>query len=122
MTPRDLLRIGVTVLNNGAWNCHQVIPSDWLKSSFNPAVSMPDGRHYGYHWYLGAMPMDDGTGSVRWEKTVSAMGNGGQSLFLLPRLEMAVAVTAGNYDAPGHWRAPIAVLRDVLLPAMRAEQ
>jgi hypothetical protein len=30
-----------------------------------------------------------------------------------------VAVTGGNYDAPDHWRPPVVVLRDVLLPALR---
>jgi CubicO group peptidase (beta-lactamase class C family) len=38
---------------------------------------------------------------------------------LLPRLGLVVAITAGNYDAPDQWRPPTAVLRDVLLPALR---
>jgi CubicO group peptidase (beta-lactamase class C family) len=118
MTPRDLLRIGVAVLNGGGWNGRQVIPPEWLAASLRPAVPMPDGRHYGYHWYLGAVPRDDGGGGTRWEALVSAIGNGGQRLLLLPRLDMAVVVTAGNYDAPDQWRPPLTVLRDVLLPAM----
>jgi hypothetical protein len=28
-----------------------------------------------------------------------------------------VVVTAGNYDAPDQWRAPMVVLRDLVLPA-----
>jgi CubicO group peptidase (beta-lactamase class C family) len=120
MAPRDLTRIGVMVLNGGQWAGRQIVPANWLAASFAPAVSMPDGRRYGYHWYLGAVPMGDGTGGVRWEEVVSAMGNGGQRLFLLPRLDLAVAVTAGNYDASENWRPSLVLLRDVLLPALQA--
>jgi CubicO group peptidase (beta-lactamase class C family) len=119
ITPRDLARIGVMLLANGQWEGRQVVPADWLAASFAPAVRMPDGRRYGYHWYLGATAMADG-GGVRWEETVSAAGNGGQRLYLLPRLGLAVAITAGSYDAPDQWRPPLAVLRDVLLPALRS--
>jgi CubicO group peptidase (beta-lactamase class C family) len=118
MTLRDLARIGMTVLENGVWHGRQLIPPEWLRVSFAPAVSMPDGRRYGYHWYLGAVPMDDGKGDVQWEQTVSAVGNGGQRLFLLPELGLVVAITAGNYDAPDQWRPPLAVLRDIILPAL----
>ena len=119
MTPRDLLKIGVAALNAGRWNGRQVVPADWLAIAFTPAVSMPDGRGYGYHWYVGAVPMDDGAGSTKWERMVSAVGNGGQCLFLLPGLDLAVAVTAGNYDMADGWRPAMVLLRDVLLPAFR---
>ncbi len=68
MTPRDLTRIGVAVLGNGRWNERQVIPADRLTAAFTPAVSMPDDRRYGYHGYVGAFPVDDGAGGVRWER------------------------------------------------------
>ena len=90
ITPRDLARIGVMLLANGQWKGRQVVPADWLAAAFAPAVRMPDGRRYGYHWYLGATPLADG-GGVRWEETVSAIGNGGQRLYLLPRLDLVVA-------------------------------
>jgi CubicO group peptidase (beta-lactamase class C family) len=119
ITLRGLARIGIAALGGGVWEGRPIIPAAWLAASFTPRVSMPDGRRYGYQWYLGAVPMDNGTGGVRWEETVSAIGNGGQRLFLLPRLDLVVAVTAGNYDAVDHWRPPMVVLRDVLLPALR---
>ena len=119
MTPRDLVRVGTMALDGGRWNGQQVVPAAWLESSFTPAVSMPDGQRYGYQWYFGTVPMDDGMGGVQREEMVSAIGNGGQRLFLLPRLELAVAVTAGNYNVPDHWRPPMVVLRDVLLPALQ---
>lgn len=120
MTPRDLARIGTMVLAGGQWNGRQVVPPEWLVVSFTSAVSMPDGQQYGYQWYLSTAPMDDGARGVRHEKTINAVGNGGQRLFLLPRLELVVAVTAGNYDDPNQGRPPMAVLRDIILPALRA--
>jgi len=120
MTPRDLARIGVAALGGGSWRGQAVIPADWLAASFKPRASMPDGGRDGYHWYLGVVPMDDGAGGVRWEERISAIGNGGQRLFLLPRLDLAVVITAGNYDAADQSRPPMAVLRDVLLPALQA--
>jgi CubicO group peptidase (beta-lactamase class C family) len=119
MTPRNLARIGVMALAGGQWEGLQLVPADWLAASFAPAVAIPDGRRYGFHWYLGPINRDDG-GAVEWEEMVSAAGNGGQRLYLLPRLDLAVAITAGNYDAPDQSRPPLAVLRDILLPALRA--
>ena len=120
MIPRDLARIGVAILSDGRWGERQVIPASWLSASFTAEVPIPDGRHYGYQWYLGSVPMSDSAGSLRREDVISASGNGGQRLFLLPRLDLVVVVTAGNYDAPDAGRPPIVVLRDVLLPALRA--
>lgn len=119
MLPRDLARIGAAVLGGGLWNGRQVIPAAWIKQCFMPAVPMPDGRRYGYQWYLGATPVGQGASDVRWEETVSAIGNGGQRLFLLPRLNLVVAITAGNYDAADQSRPPTVVLRDVILPAIQ---
>ena len=49
-------------------------------------------------------------------------GGMGQRLFLLPQLELVVVVTAGNYDVSDFSRLPpMVVLRDVLLPALRAK-
>ena len=116
MTPRDLARIGAMALAGGQWGDRRIVPAGWLASAFAPTVSVPDGGHYGYHWYLGAVPVGDGGGGTRWETTVSAIGNGGQRLFLVPYVGLAVAVTAGNYDTPDAWRLPVVLLRDVLLP------
>jgi CubicO group peptidase (beta-lactamase class C family) len=119
LTPRDLARIGVMILGGGQWNGRQVIPADWLAASFTPAISMPDGRQYGYQWYLGAVPRNDGNGGVRPERIISAIGNGGQRMFLLPRLDLVVAITAGNYNAMNQGDPPLVVLRDLILPALR---
>lgn len=121
MRPRDLALIGVMLLNGGSHNGQQIVPKAWLDLSATPAVAMPDGRRYGYHWYLGATPRDDGNGGIRWERLVQATGYGGQRLFLLPELHLVLVVTAGNYDSAEQWRPPLAVLRDVLLAGLREQ-
>ncbi|WP_374445221.1 serine hydrolase domain-containing protein [Stella sp.] len=110
MRPRDLARIGQMVLDRGMAGDRRIVPAEWLAASFRPLARLPDGRGYGYHWYLGRF---DRGGFWR-----GAIGNGGQRLFVWPEPGLVVAVTAGNYDDPEQWRTPIDLVREVLLPAL----
>ena len=47
-----------------------------------------------------------------------AFGEGGQRLYLMPGLNLAVAVTAGNYGADDQWIPPTRVLREVVLDSV----
>ncbi|MBG0829682.1 serine hydrolase [Planomonospora sp. ID67723] len=100
LTPRGMARIGRAVLER------EVIPADWVDAMLRPRVPSTWNRFYGYLWYVGP----DGR--------ASATGNGGQRLFLLPDLDLVVAVTAGDYDGPVQDVAPRAVLEEVVLPAL----
>jgi CubicO group peptidase (beta-lactamase class C family) len=112
MRPRDLAKIGQLVLNRGTWVDSQVVPSDWLDQSFMPGVRASGGFEYGYHWWLGESRNDD----RRWR---GAFGNGGQRLVIVPSLELVVVITAGNYNEPDDWKLPVAVITQVVLPALR---
>jgi CubicO group peptidase (beta-lactamase class C family) len=117
LTARDMARIGALVLNEGRFGGQQVVPRQWIEAALVPAIAMPDGRHYGYQWYLGRIARPDRAGGVAWEPLVFAAGYGGQRIMLVPALDLSLAITAGNYDTAEHWRPPIVVLRDVLMPA-----
>lgn len=119
LTLRDLARIGAMILDGGRHDGRVVVPETWLAASFSPVLALPDGRSYGYHWYGGAVPADDGAGRFAWEPVTSAIGYGGQRLFLVPRLGLVVAVFAGNYGATDQWIPPLVVLRDIVLPALQ---
>ena len=122
MTPRDLARIGLMMLQGGRWGDKRVVPAQWIERSTSPMVDVDEIRQYGYHWYLGKFAFTVSTGP-RWDRSRlehfwSAIGNGGQRLFVFPGLELVVAITAGNYDAPDQWVPPTRVIREVVLPSI----
>jgi len=117
LAPRDLARIGQMVLQNGTWDGRPVVPASWLAAVLQDRVGIDDFRRYGYHWYMGALPV--GAGGARRERWIGAAGNGGQRLYVMPGLDLVVAMTFGNYNKPDQWRPPLALLLDTILPTVR---
>ncbi|HMK81527.1 MAG TPA: serine hydrolase [Xanthobacteraceae bacterium] len=117
MTPRDLARIGQLLLNRGQWEERRVVPAAWLEASFAPHVSVDEQRRYGYFWYVGDFQYGKPPNQplAHW---IGAFGYGGQRLFVLPELEIAIAITAGNYADEKQWMPPIRVVREVVLPSV----
>jgi CubicO group peptidase (beta-lactamase class C family) len=122
LRPRDLARIGRLLLDGGAAGGRQIVAKDWLARCLTPAVSCDEVRRYGYQWYLGdigfTVPTAPRWNRSRLERFWGAYGNGGQRLWVLPALDLAVAVVAGNYDTPDQWMPPMCVLREVVLPGI----
>jgi CubicO group peptidase (beta-lactamase class C family) len=118
MAPRDLARIGQLVLDNGAAGGRQLVPAAWLEQALTPRVSADETRRYGYQWYIGDIAF--GTpAKPRLERWVGCYGNGGQRLWVLPELDLVIAITAGNYSTQDQWIPPVRVLREVVLPGIR---
>jgi len=122
MTPRDLARIGSMMLKGGVWGKRRVVPAQWIERSTSPVVDVDEVHSYGYLWYSGKFAFTVSTGP-RWDRSRlqrfwSAIGNGGQRLFILPGLDLAAAITAGNYDTPDQWVPPTRVMREVVLPSI----
>jgi CubicO group peptidase (beta-lactamase class C family) len=101
MTPRDMLKFGMTYLNRGYWNGMKIIPEDWVTWSSvaynnNKRINIPiedSGKNgYGYTWWITE---HDHNG-----KKISmyrANGWGGQTIMVIPDLEMVIVFTGGNY-------------------------
>lgn len=117
MTPRDLARIGQLILDRGQWDGRQVVAAEWLDNSFRPYVAADEQRRYGYFWYSGDFQYGNPPNRpiAHW---VGAFGYGGQRLFVLPELDIVVAITAGNYADEKQWIPPIRVMREVVLPSL----
>jgi CubicO group peptidase (beta-lactamase class C family) len=117
MRAPDLLRIGQMVLTAGSWRGKQIVPQAWLQQSITPAVTIEGNYRYGWHWYLGEIAIG---ASSRAERLISGVGWGGQRLFLVPALDLVVAMNAGNYRKPGLEQRRVAnvVLNELVLPAI----
>ena len=93
LTPPDLLRIGQLVLAGGVWNGRQVVPAAWISATLQPRITIGKGPfRYGNHWWDGQVRQDGR--DVDW---TAGVGNGGQRLFVIPELDLAVVFTAGQY-------------------------
>lgn len=111
LRPRDLAKIGQLALDGGRRDDIPIVPADWLAASFTPHASTGE-LQYGYQWWLGPAAPD---GRPGW---IAGFGNGGQRLFLGPRLGVIVLVLAGRYNQPDAWTLPVRVITEIVLPGL----
>ncbi|WP_235294847.1 serine hydrolase domain-containing protein [Portibacter lacus] len=85
LLPRDFLKIGQLVLNNGKWNGQQVVSESWIKesTSFHLPISESKDEGYGYQWWTGHLNVDQTKIPI-----VYAAGYGGQFLYIVPDLNL----------------------------------
>ena len=120
MAVRDLARIGIMMLHGGKSGERAVVPGDWVTRCITPAVSADEIRRYGYQWFVLdiAFGKPKGWAVGRLERMWTAQGEGGQRLFIIPALQLVVAITAGNYGTDDQWIPPTRVLREVVLASV----
>jgi CubicO group peptidase (beta-lactamase class C family) len=111
LRPRDMAKIGQLVLAGGRWNDRQIVSKAWIDASMTPRQEATGPYFYGYLWWLGRS-LHDGR-EVHW---TAALGRGGQSVRIVPDLDLIVAVTAGYYQdySPRAFQVQSGVFRDVL--------
>ncbi|MGE7694235.1 serine hydrolase domain-containing protein [Lysinibacillus sp. NPDC094177] len=80
LTTRDMARFGYLYLNNGIWDNNKVLSETWIRESteMNP-------NKYGYLWWLRK---EDGL------STYSAIGDGGNMICCIPKMNMVVAISS----------------------------
>lgn len=101
ITPRDMLKLGITYLNNGLWHEKRIISSEWVANSSriygpNAGIKIPmedSGKNgYAYTWWINEFSY-----SGKTIKMFRAGGWGGQEIMVFPVLDMVVVFTGGNY-------------------------
>ncbi len=111
LRPRDMAKIGQLVLAGGRWNDSQIVSKAWIETSTAPKTEATGGQFYGYLWFLGRS-LPNGR-EVHW---AGALGRGGQSIRIVPELDLVVVVTAGYYQdySPQAFQLQSGIFRDVL--------
>lgn len=115
MTPRDMGKIGVLVLQRGDWNGERIVSGEWVDDMLSPKTKIT-GVDYGYLWW---------TFYFRYgEKTVHtrvATGSGGQYIFVFPDEDMVAVFTGGAYNSEED-KLPFAIINDIFLPTFATKK
>jgi len=118
--PRDMVKLGVTFLNDGMWNGKRIVSKEWIDKS---ATSYPGNswmnnwddhwgkRGYGYMWWTHQFVMAGERLNMYY-----AAGWGGQFIMVIPKLEAVVVFTGGNYVS---YRPPFEILKSYILTAFK---
>ena len=91
LRPRDMAKFGYMYLRNGEWDIKQVVPKEWVEEStrvqfdFNTENQSGYENGYGFKWWINGE-----TGYHMF----SALGYGGQSINVIPELDLVVVITS----------------------------
>jgi len=92
MSTRSLLAFGELYRNGGrARNGERLLSTQWIDASWEPrTASRFTGDAYGYGWFLR---------DIAGEPVKYAWGYGGQMLYVVPSLQLTVAMTSDDSEA-----------------------
>jgi CubicO group peptidase (beta-lactamase class C family) len=107
IAPQEMARLGYLYLRGGEWNGERLIAAEYIEqSTIVQASGDPTGGNpYGYQWWI-----TDATGYHAFY----ALGYGGQYIYVVPALELVVAVAVGNIDVPLY--APRPIIESAIVP------
>ena len=89
---RDMAKIGQLYLNDGIWDGKRILPEGWVAESTSEhnKGGSPHNESYGYHCWVT---------TVKGYNAFFAGGYGGQFIFVVPDLKLAVAITSYPYGS-----------------------
>lgn len=108
LRPRDMMKVGVTYLNNGQWNGNEVIPSTFVEKV--KAAENTGATDYSHGFWLRKL---DG------KSYISADGDGGNYINIFPEQNMVIVMTMGLYlQHPAYVIESNKIMRDYIFEAM----
>jgi CubicO group peptidase (beta-lactamase class C family) len=117
---RDLLKLGQLYLQGGVWEGERILSQSWIDASFQPWTETDwETSRYGFQWWM--YPYSPFGSASRPYGLVAASGYGGQKLFLVPELKLAVVFfgcTTEGYECGISDTVPEAVMYNYILPAI----
>ncbi|MFZ6644830.1 serine hydrolase domain-containing protein [Undibacterium sp. TJN25] len=113
LTARDLAKIGHMVLDKGRYQGRQVLSASWIEESLKPrfpiSATDPYADSYGYFWYYKVQDVKGVKVPVSF-----ASGNGGNKIYVVPSLDLVVAITSSAYGKGYGQRRSEAILKAIL--------
>jgi CubicO group peptidase (beta-lactamase class C family) len=113
---RDFIKLGQLMLNGGTWNGRRILSQDFAARASSPLYHLRN-IYYGYLWWIEDNPYKD-----RTVRTFSARGAGGQTVTVVPELDLVVATFAGSFSSrKGMFGASTEPIPRIILPAVREQ-
>lgn len=111
LRPRDMARLGELYLAGGAARGLRVVDAAYVEAATTPATpgGQPEGLPYGYLWWVAPR----GAGHA-----YRAAGFGGQSVTVVPELELVVATTADVAVLTPSSASALHLIDDVVIPSL----
>jgi CubicO group peptidase (beta-lactamase class C family) len=114
LLPRDFIKLGQLMLDGGVWQGHRIVGKEFATLASSPLYHLRN-IYYGYLWWIEDNPYKD-----RTVRTFSARGSGGQTVTVVPDLDLVIGTLAGNYSSrKGMFAASTAPIPRIILPAVR---
>ena len=109
--PRDMMKIGQLILDDGRWNGKQLINARFLEAATTQQIDTKGGiggRGYGYQmWIPNGFNKTD---------LAAALGYGGQSIFVFDDLDLVVVFTASVEKPLENAKAQAYILSEFVVP------
>jgi CubicO group peptidase (beta-lactamase class C family) len=116
--PRDFMKLGQLYLNGGTWHGRRVVSKSWIQRSTQPRFTIGKGFRYGYLWWHRRYPY-----AGRTVDAYFASGNGGQTVMVVPELDLVFAAYGANYnDGKTNWKTTIEYVPRYVLAAVTRQR
>ncbi len=114
ITLRDFIKLGQLMLDRGTWEGRRIVSEEFAARASSPLYNLRN-IHYGYQWWGEEYPYKN-----RTVYAFSARGAGGQTVTVVPDLDLVVATFAGNFASrKAMFAASTDPIPRILLPAVR---
>ena len=119
LRPRDMAKFGQLFLDKGVWDGERLISEEWCSEStsihidpndFSTSYNWSDG--YGFQWW-----QKDYTSGGETYQSYFASGWGGQNIIVIPRIEIVIVFTGGNYFSTEKISC-YSIVEDYIIPAL----
>jgi CubicO group peptidase (beta-lactamase class C family) len=110
---RDFIKLGQLMLNGGTWEGRRIVSQEFAARAGSPLYHLRN-IYYGYLWWVEDNPYKN-----RTVRTYSARGAGGQTVTVVPELDLIVGTFAGNFSSrKGMFAASTEPIPRIILPAV----
>ncbi len=121
LRPRDMAKLGLLFLHRGQWKGTTIISSAWCDRSTATILNPSE--------YTNEFQAVDGYGFQWWQKNYTlnkkvyhsyfAWGWGGQTIIMIPPLNLVIVTTAGNWYEP-EIISPFTLVADYIIPSVKS--